>query len=57
VCKVKNIELLPDAEPNAEDKKPKEDEVKLSFGYQKDQTSATPQSVATPSGNPIFECR
>lgn len=50
VCKFKNIELLPDAEPGAASDEPKQDGIKLSFGYQKDQVNAAPQSSSTAFG-------
>jgi len=47
VCKIKNIELLPDAEAGASTTTSKEEPVILSFGYQKDQNEATPQNTST----------
>ena len=52
VCKVKNIELLPDAEPGSTNDKPKENTVVLSFGYQKDQNDSTPQNTTATSAQP-----
>lgn len=49
VCKVKNIELLPDAEPGASTVKSKEETVILSFGYQKDQNESTSQQTSASS--------
>lgn len=47
LCKVKNIELLPDTEPSTANSKPTEAPVVLSFGYQKDQISASESTSIT----------
>ena len=41
VCKTKNIDLLPDSEPCPKSAKATKAPVVLSFGYQKDQGSAS----------------
>jgi hypothetical protein len=53
VCKAKNIELLPDNEVGSETQKPTKDEVKLSFGYQKEQTSDPPPSTSAPDDRAV----
>ena len=45
ICKVKNIELLPDADPSTETQASKDTPLKLSFGYQKDHN--TPSNSAS----------
>ena len=41
ICKVKNIELLPDADPSTETQASKDTPLKLSFGYQKDHNTSS----------------
>ena len=47
VCRIKNIDLLPDAEPGPASTKSTEAPIVLSFGYQKDQISSMPQGSAS----------
>jgi hypothetical protein len=44
VCKVKNIDLLPDADTGVSNAEPKDTPVFLSFGYQKDQSTEASQN-------------
>jgi len=55
MCKVKNIDLLPDPQPGLSDEKPKDAPVMLSFGYQKDQSS-TPGNGTPTTGTVSFRC-
>jgi hypothetical protein len=50
VCKIKNIDLLPDPEPGTETAPRKDAPVILSFGYQKDQNGSTSQNNTSPEG-------
>jgi hypothetical protein len=52
VCKIKNIDLLPDTDPNTVAKKSKDTPVVLSFGYKKDQSKSTSRNTSTPSNDP-----
>ena len=48
VCKIKNIDLLPDVEPGSStESKSKGEQIILSFGYQKDQN--TPEGTSSTS--------
>jgi hypothetical protein len=55
VCKMKNVELLPDPEPGTATERPKDTPVLLSFGYQKDQNGSTSQSNTSPAGMYIMK--
>ena len=48
-CKVRNIELLPDAGPSSTTGKTLGTPPALSFGYRKDQNDSTPQNISAAS--------
>jgi hypothetical protein len=47
VCRVRNIDLLPDVEPGLTSTKSTKTPIILSFGYQKDQINSMPQGSAS----------
>ena len=47
VCRIRNIDLLPDADPGPTSTKSTEAPIVLSFGYQKDQINSMAQSSAS----------